>query len=278
MDLLLLPFQLGFMQSAFLVTALVALPCGLLSAIVVLKGWSLIGDAIAHAVLPGVVLAYLIGAPLVVGAFAAGMGAALLTGWLDQHSRVKRDTLMGVVFSGMFALGLVMISQITTTLHLDHILYGNVLGAGARDIWTAGLVAGGVVAVFGLAWRALMTHAFDPVQAHAVGLPTGLLHHGLVAMVAACVVAALAATGMILVIALLITPGATAFLITRRFGRMLIISVVLSVSSGLFGVYLSFLIDSAPAATIVCILTGIFLVTLGLRALALRRLRAKAAR
>src|SRR6056297_3705436 len=146
-ETLLLPFQFPFMQNAFLIAALISVPTALLSCFLVLKGWALMGDAVSHAVLPGIVLAYILGIPLIVGAFVAGMTCAVATGYLSSNSRVKEDTVMGVVFSGMFGLGIVLYVSIETNAHLDHILFGNMLGVGAQDLWTAGtisaLVAGG---------------------------------------------------------------------------------------------------------------------------------------
>ncbi|MGB3406408.1 MAG: metal ABC transporter permease [Jannaschia sp.] len=266
-DALLLPFQLPFLRDAMLVALLVAAPCGLLSAFLVLKGWSLIGDAISHAVLPGVVAAYLLGLPLIVGAFAAGMGSALLTGWLDTHSRVKRDTLMGVVFSGMFATGIVAVTWIAPEIHLDHILFGNLLGVGHLELWTAGVIAAVILTVMALRWRDFLLHAFDPTQARAAGLRIQWLHNGLLAMISAAVVSALGAVGIILVIALLVTPGAIAFLLVRRFGPMLLLSMGLACVSAILGLYLSIALDSTPAATIVVVLTAGFLAALGWRAL-----------
>ncbi|MEL6585719.1 MAG: metal ABC transporter permease [Pseudomonadota bacterium] len=266
-DTLLLPFQLPFLRDALFAALLVAIPCGLLSPFLVLKGWSLIGDAISHAVLPGVVLAYVLGLPLIVGAFAAGMGSAWLTGWLDQHSRVKSDTLMGVVFAGMFALGLVLVTWIAPGIHLDHILFGNLLGIEPHELWTAGTIAAAITAILALRWRDFLLHAFDPTQAKAAGIQVKWLHHGMLAMISGAVVAALGAVGIILVIALLVTPGATAFLLTKRFGPMMVISASIAAGSAIIGLYLSISLDSAPAATIVLVLTVTFLAALLWRAL-----------
>lgn len=266
-DTLLMPFQFGFMQNAFLITILVAIPTALLSCFLVLKGWALMGDAISHAILPGVVLAYILGLPLIVGAFAAGMVTALSTGYLAQNSRVKQDTVMGVVFSGMFGLGIVMYVATPSDVHLDHILYGNMLGVGAEDLWTAGLIALVVTAGLLLKWKDLMLHAFDPAQARASGLPVQLLHYGLLTAISLSIVATLTATGLILAVALLIAPGAIAFLLTRRFSAMLITATAINLAAMLGGVYASFWLDSAPAPTIVLVQTALFLMAF------LRRLR-----
>ena len=259
MDIVLQPFQFPFMNNAFLMMAILSVPTSLLSCYLVLKGWSLMGDAISHAVLPGVVLAYLINIPLIIGAFCAGMVCALATGFLSENSRVKQDTVMGIVFSGMFGFGIVLYTKITTDVHLDHILFGNMLGVGPDQLWTSGLIAA-FVGVVMIAKRAdFMLHAFDPIQAQAVGLRVGWLHYGMLALISLTIVATLSAVGIILSIGLLIAPGAIAYLMTKRFDRMLMIAVLVTLGSGLLGVYISFFIDSAPAPTVVLILTAIFI-------------------
>jgi manganese/iron transport system permease protein len=258
-ETLLLPFQFPFMQNGFLISLIVSPAAALLSCFLVLKGWALMGDAVSHAILPGVVLAYLLGIPLIVGAFTAGMGCSLLTGYLAENSRVKRDTVMGVVFSGMFAVGLILFVAFPSDAHLDQILFGNMLGVGPADLWTGLAISGPVVAVLSLKWRDFLLHAFDPAQAQAAGLNTRLLHYGLLTILSLVVVAVLASVGLILAVALLVTPGAIAFLVTRSFGRMLVVSVVVCTGSMLTGIYASFWLDSAPAPTIVLVLTGLFL-------------------
>jgi len=260
MDILLQPFQFAFMNNAFLMLTIIAVPTSLLSCYLVLKGWSLMGDAISHAVLPGVVLAYLLNIPLIIGAFCAGMVCALATGFLAENCRVKQDTVMGIVFSGMFGFGIVLYTKITTDVHLDHILFGNMLGVGSADLWTSGLIAGFVAIVITAKRQDFLLHAFDPIQAQAVGLPVGLLHYGLLTLISLTIVATLTAVGIILSIGLLIAPGAIAFLLTKRFERMLPIAVGVTVFSGFTGIYLSFYIDSAPAPTIILVLTAIFIV------------------
>ena len=258
MDLL-APFAFPFMQQAFLIGVLVAVPTALLSCFVVLKGWSLMGDAVSHAVLPGIVLAYIAGLPLAIGAFVAGLGCALATGALKDHCRVKEDTLLGVVFSGMFALGIVLFTKVPTNVHLDHILFGDMLGISGNEIVETALIALFAGGALLLKWRDLLLHAFDPQQARAIGLPTRVLHYGLLCVLTLVVVGALRATGIILAVALLIAPGAIAFLLTSRFERMLALAVGIAVIASLLGVYLSFFLDSAPAPTIVLILTLFFI-------------------
>jgi manganese/iron transport system permease protein len=225
----------------------------------VLKGWSLMGDAISHAILPGVVIAYIVGFPLAIGAFAAGMTCALTTGFLKENSRIKQDTVMGVVFSGMFGLGIVLYVKIETELHLDHILFGDMLGIGWDDIVQTAIIGAITAGILGLKWRDFLLHAFDPAQARAVGLQVRLLHYGLLCMISLTIVGALKAVGIILAIAMLIAPGAIAFILTRKFSTMLVLSVVIAVIASFLGVYLSFFIDSAPAPTIVLLMTMIFI-------------------
>jgi manganese/iron transport system permease protein len=255
LDSLLQPFQLEFMRYALVISVLVAIPAALLSCFLVLKGWSLMGDSISHAVFPGVVIAYIVGLPYAVGAFAAGMVCALATGFLKENSRIKQDTVMGVVFSGMFGLGLVLYVKIQSDVHLDHILFGDMLGVDLADIIETGLIAVAATAIILVKWRDLLLHAFDPAQARAIGLPVKLMHYGLLAILSLTIVGALKAVGIILVIALLIAPGAIAFLLTRKFSSMLAIAVIIAVLASFFGVYLSFFIDSAPAPTIVLLMT-----------------------
>ena len=260
METLLFPFQFAFMNNAFLMMSIIAVPTSLLSCYLVLKGWSLMGDAISHAVLPGIVLAYVLGIQLIIGAFAAGMFCALSTGFLDENRRVMHDTIMGIVFSGMFGFGLVLYTKISTEMHLDHILFGNMLGVSGQDLLTAGAIALLVAVVIIAKRREFMLHAFDPIQAQAVGLRVGWLHYGLLALISLTIVATLSAVGIILAIGLLIAPGAIAFLLTKRFALMLPIAVGVTLFSGFAGVYLSFFIDSAPAPTVILVLTLIFVV------------------
>ncbi len=257
-ETLLLPFRFPFMQNAFYISLLVSVPTALLSAYLVLKGWALMGDAVSHAVLPGIVLAYILQIPLVIGAFAAGMTCALATGYLSANSRVKQDTVMGVVFSGMFGIGIVLYVSITSDAHLDHILFGNMLGVEPHELWTAGLISLAVSAAIIVKWKDLLLHSFDPAQARASGLPVGWLHYGLLAALSLTIVATLSAAGLILAIGLLVAPGAIAFLLVRRFSTMLAVSVAVCMASMLSGTYLSFFLDSAPAPTIILVLTALF--------------------
>lgn len=259
-DTLLLPFQLPVMVNAMIISFIIAVPAALLSCFLVLKGWSLMGDAVSHAVLPGVVIAYIINIPFIIGAFVAGMICAIATGFLQENSRVKQDTVMGVVFSGMFGFGIVLYTKIQSDVHLDHILFGNMLGVGTSDIITTLTIAVIVSLVVVVKWRDLLLHSFDPAQAKVAGLPVQIIHYGLLIILSLTIVSALKAVGIILTIALLIAPGAIAFLLTRRFETMLLVALAASVTSSFLGVYLSMFLDSAPAPTIVLLMTILFIV------------------
>lgn len=256
------PFAYDFMQRALVVAVLVGAVSAALSCFLVLKGWSLMGDAISHAVLPGIVVAFVLGLPLAVGAFAAGLFSAVATGYLKANSRVKEDTVMGIVFSGMFGLGLVMFTRVETDQHLSHILFGNMLGVTMGDLIETAIVAGGTLLIVLAKRRDFLLYAFDPQHARVVGLPVNLLHYGLLVLLALTIVASLKAVGIILVVAMLITPGATAFLVTRTFGRMLAVAMSVAIGSSVLGTFISFHLDAATGPCIVLIQTAVFLLAL----------------
>jgi ABC-type Mn2+/Zn2+ transport system permease subunit len=255
---LLEPFQYGFMLQAMGMGALVAAVGAVLSCFLVLRGWSLMGDAISHAVLPGVVLAYVAGIPLAIGAFASGLFCALATGWIKANSRIKEDTVMGVVFTGLFAFGLVLFSRTPSDLHLDHILFGNILGISSAQLWETGLLSAVVLGVVLALRRDLLLICFDPSHAQALGKSVRGLTYLLLVLLSLAIVASMKAVGLILVIAMLVTPGATALLLTKRFDRMLIVAVSVAVASAVVGVYVSFFLDGSPAACIVLLQTVAF--------------------
>ncbi len=248
---LLAPLGYDFMLRALLVSSLVGAVCAVLSCFITLKGWSLMGDAVSHAVLPGVVLAYLLNLPFVIGAFVFGLISVSAIGFIQSRSRVKEDTVIGVVFTALFSLGLVMISRVSSDVHLSHILFGDVLGISDADLWQtviAGAVALGAIL---LLRRDLLLYVFDATHARSIGLNTGLLYGALLVILALTIVSALQTVGVILVVAMLITPGATAYLLTDRFSRMLILAVTAGVLSSLIGTYASYFLDGATGACIV---------------------------
>jgi manganese/iron transport system permease protein len=256
------PLSYGFMQRALLVAVLTGAVCAVLSCYLVLKGWSLMGDAVSHAVLPGIVLAFVLGLPLAVGAFAAGLFCAVATGYLKDNSRLKEDTVMGIVFSGMFGLGLVLFTKVETDQHLLHVLFGNMLGVTDRDLIETALVAGVTLAIVLAKRRDLLLYCFDPNHARAAGLKVEWLHYGLLALLSLTIVASLKAVGVILVVAMLVAPGATAFLVTRRFERMLIVAAAVAIVSSVLGTLVSFHINGSTGPCIVLIQAGIFVLAL----------------
>lgn len=259
MNWLLEPVQYEFMRQALIIGLLVAVPAAVLSCLLVLRGWSLMGDAVSHAVLPGIVIAYIIGIPMVIGAFIAGMLCAAATGYFTEHSRLKEDTAMGVVFSGMFALGIVLFTFVHTNLHLDNVLFGNLLGVSWTDIVQTGAITLFVLIVFLIKRRDILVFAFDPQHAGVIGINTKHMQHALLALLSLVIIASIKAVGIILVISVLIAPGAISFLLTDRFERMLIVSVIIATSCSALGIYGSYYIDSAPAPTIVVLLTLVFI-------------------
>jgi manganese/iron transport system permease protein len=259
-DWIAVPLSYPFMQRALIVSLLVGAVCAVLSCYLVLKGWSLMGDAVSHAVLPGIVIAHVLAIPLAIGAFAAGLLCAVLTGYLKDNSRVKEDTVMGIVFSGMFGFGLVIFTKVDTDQHLNHILFGNVLGVSIQDVAETGLMAGGTLVAVLLRRKDLLLYCFDPNHARAIGLPVRLLHYGLLVFLSLTIVASLKAVGIILVVAMLVAPGAVAYLLTDSFERMLVIACAVSTAACAVGTIVSFRIDAATGACIVLIQALIFVI------------------
>jgi manganese/iron transport system permease protein len=252
------PLQFAFMRNALLVGTMIAAMCAVLSCFLILKGWSLMGDAVSHAVLPGIVLAYIAGIPLVIGSFVAGLFCAVSTGFIKQNSRVKEDTVMGVVFTGMFAFGLVLFSRTESDMHLDHILVGNILGIRHSQVWQT-LALGGVVLGVTLALRRdLLLICFDPGQARVMALPDRFLNYLLLSLLSLAIVVALHAVGIILVVAMLVTPGSIAHLWTDRFDRMLGIAVAAATGSTVTGIFISYHISGNTGACIVLVQALLF--------------------
>lgn len=250
-DLILTPLQYPFMQNALAVAVISAAVCGMLSAWLVLMGWSLMGEAVANSILPGVVLAYILGIPLGIGAFVFGMLAVALIGGIGRTTVLKRDTTIGVVFTSLFALGLVLISTVTTQTHLQHILFGNVLGTARTDLYQVAALGAVTVAVLLIKRRDFTLVAFDRVYAQAIGLPVGLLTAVLLVLLALTTVTALQTLGVILVVAILVLPGATAFLLVRSFGAMLAVSASVGALAAGIGVYVSYWANVSTGGSIV---------------------------
>jgi len=256
------PFQFPFMRDAWLVGSIVGVLCAVLSCYLILKGWSLMGDAISHAILPGVVFAYLAGIPLSIGAFAAGFFCAISTGFIKARSRVKEDTVLGVVFTGMFALGLVVYSKIESDIHLNHILFGSLLGISKSQMIETSIFGSIALLFIFMFRRDLLLFCFDPSHARSIGLNVSFLYYLLLALISLSIVVSIQAVGTILVISMLITPGCTARLLTSRFDRMCAIAVGSALCSALLGTYISYFINGATGSCIVLVQSFQFLIAL----------------
>jgi manganese/iron transport system permease protein len=256
------PLTHSFMQRALLMATLIGVVCSIFSCFLVLKGWSLMGDAISHAVLPGIALAFIAGIPLSIGAFLGGLFCAVATGYLKDNSRVKEDAVMGIVFSGMFAIGLIMLTKIETDIHLLHILFGNILGISPKSVIEASIIAILCAAIMLIKRRDLMLFCFDPDHAQIIGLPIKALNFGLLILLALTIVASLQAAGIILVISMFIAPGAIGFMLSNTFDRMLVIAIGASIFSCITGTLISFHLDVATAPLIVVIQALLFVLSL----------------
>ena len=245
------PLQYGFLTRALVVTLAAAVVASVLSCWLILMGWSLMGDAVSHSVLPGVALAYIVGVPFSIGAFIFGAGAVALIGAVKSTTKLKSDTVIGVVFTALFAVGLAIISRTPSQVDLMHILFGNVLGVTDGELWQV-LILGALTLVIVLIKRRDLTLlAFDRTHAHVIGLNTKALSALLLGLLALSVVVGLQAVGIILVVAMLITPGATAFLLTRSFDRMLILAVLITTTAAVSGIYASYYLDISTGASVV---------------------------
>lgn len=260
METLLLPFSYGYMFNAMWVSALVGGVCAFLSAYLMLKGWSLIGDALSHSIVPGVAGAYMLGLPFALGAFAAGGLAAGAMLFLNQRSGLKEDTIIGLIFTSFFGLGLFMVSLSPTSVSVQTITMGNILAITPSDTLQLAIIGFVTLAVLLAKWKDLMVTFFDENHARSIGLKPDLLKVIFFMLLSASCVAALQTVGAFLVIAMVVTPGATAYLLTDRFPRLLIVSVAIGVLTSFFGAYLSFFVDGATGGIIVSLQTVIFLV------------------
>ena len=256
---LLVPFSYNYMLKAMWVSALVGGVCAFLSAYLMLKGWSLMGDALAHSIVPGVAGAYILGAPFAVGAFFAGIIASLAMQFVKQKSRLREDAVIGLVFTALFALGLLMASIWPTSVSIQTIVLGNILATSDEDVVQVAAIAAISLAILLFIWKDLMVTFFDENHARSIGIRTGALKIVFFTLLSACTVAALQTVGACLVIAMVVTPGATAYLLTDRFGRLILISVALGITTSFVGAYLSFFLDGATGGVIVSLQTLVFL-------------------
>ncbi len=256
------PFQYEFMVKALGVSALVGLVCAVLSCYLVLKGWSLMGDAVSHSVLPGVAISYMLGIPFSIGAFVFGFISVLSIGFIKRQTRIKEDAVIGLVFNTYFALGLILISKTPSSVDLTHVLFGHVLGISNDDLLQTALIGAVTLAGIFILRKDLMLFCFDENHARAIGLNTTFLYYALLSLLALTIVAALQTVGIILVISMLIAPGAIAYLLTDRFDRMMVIAAVVSVICSLVGAYASYHLDASTGGCIVVLQGMVFMVAL----------------
>jgi manganese/iron transport system permease protein len=262
MEELLAPLHYEYMVKAILVSGLVGTVCAFLSCFVTLKGWSLMGDALSHSVVPGVAFAYLMNWPFAAGAFITGLLAALGMGFVKTKTPLREDAVIGVVFTAFFALGLLMISMNPSSVDLKTVIYGNILGIADEDIWQVVIISAVAFAILGLKWKDLLLYCFDSGQARALGLNVSVLHFTLLTLLSATAVAALQAVGAVLVVAMFVTPGATAYLLTDRFSRMLWIATSMGATTSLAGAYASYFFNGSTGGCIVTLQSIIFVLTL----------------
>lgn len=256
------PLQYEFMVKAIFVSALVGMVCAALSCYMTLKGWSLMGDAVSHAVLPGVAVAYMLNIPLAIGAFVFGVGSVMAIGFIKSQTRIKEDTVIGLVFTGFFALGLVLISKVRSSIDLTHILFGNVLGIADADIVQTVIISIFTLVALAILRKDLILFCFDSTHARSIGLNTTFLYYVLLSLLSLTAVAALQTVGIILVVAMLVTPGATAYLLSDRFDIMMLIAMVSGIFSSVMGTYISYYLDASTGGCIVILQTLVFIIAM----------------
>ncbi len=259
MEVLLEPFGYGYMFNAMWVSALVGAVCAFLSCYLMLKGWSLIGDALSHAIVPGVAGAYMLGLPFALGAFFSGGLAAAAMLFLNQRTKLREDAIIGLIFSSFFGLGLFMVSISPTSVNIQTIVLGNILAITPEDTLQLAIIGVVSLVILLAKWRDLMVVFFDENHARSIGLNPTLLRALFFTLLAACTVAALQTVGAFLVICMVVTPGATAYLLTDRFPRLIVIAVVIGTLTSLFGAYISYFLDGATGGIIVVLQTSVFL-------------------
>jgi manganese/iron transport system permease protein len=266
-DLLVIPMTYPFMARGLVAVIMVGIVCGTVGTYVVLRGMAFFGDALAHAILPGVAVGYLVSSGARGPVFWWGLGTAILTaigiGAIGRGARVKEDTAIGIVFAGMFALGIALISTVRSyAVDLTHFLFGDVLGVASSDLWLTGILGGIVLLTVLALYKEFLVLSFDPILAVTLRLPSGLLHYLLLVLIALTIVVSLQTVGVSLMVAMLVTPAATAYLLTRRLPVMMALSALFGALSGVIGLYLSFYISIASGAAIVLVCTAFFLLAL----------------
>lgn len=260
MEALIEPLQYGFMQRSLIIAILVGLICAIVGSYLIVQRLALLGDAISHSVLPGLAIAFLFGFNIFVGAFIAGVLSTLIIAWIRTRSPIKEDAAMGIVFSAFFALGITLITVIQkdNKIDLNHFLFGNILGVTTGDVRDTAIIAAVILAIVVLFYKELLFYTFDALGAQAAGLPTNLLNLGLMVLIALTIVASMKAVGVILVLSLLITPGATAYLLVKRLHHVMIVGAAIGIFSSISGMYLSYFYNLPSGAAIVMVTSALF--------------------
>ena len=258
------PLQYGFMQRSLLIAILVGIVCAIVGSYLMVQRLALLGDAISHSVLPGLAIAFILGANIFIGAFIAGVLSTVIIAWIKTRSTIKEDAAMGIVFSAFFALGITLITivQKDNKIDLNHFLFGNILGVTAEDAIDTALIVALVLLVVVFFYKELLFYTFDPLGAQATGLPVNLLNFGLMVLIALTIVASLKAVGVVLVLSLLITPASTAYLLVTRLHQVMILGAIIGVISSISGMYLSYFYNLPSGPAIVLVASGLFVVSL----------------
>jgi manganese/iron transport system permease protein len=258
------PLQYGFMQRSLLIAILVGIVCAIVGSYLMVQRLALLGDAISHSVLPGLAIAFILGANIFIGAFIAGVLSTVIIAWIKARSTIKEDAAMGIVFSAFFALGITLITivQKDNKIDLNHFLFGNILGVTAEDAIDTALIVALVLLVVVFFYKELLFYTFDPLGAQATGLPVNLLNFGLMVLIALTIVASLKAVGVVLVLSLLITPASTAYLLVTRLHQVMILGAIIGVISSISGMYLSYFYNLPSGPAIVLVASGLFVLSL----------------
>ncbi len=263
-DSLIEPLQYGFMQRSLIIAIVVGLICAVVGSYLMVQRLALLGDAISHSVLPGLAIAFMLGANIFLGAFIAGVTSTMVITWIRTRSPIKEDAAMGIVFSAFFALGITLITLIQkdNKIDLNHFLFGNILGVTVEEVVETAVIGAIVLLVVVLLYKELLFYTFDPLGAQAAGLPVNLLNFGLMVLIALTIVASMKSVGVVLVLSLLITPGATAYLLVKRLYQVMILGAVIGVVSSVSGMYLSYFYNLPSGPAIVLVVSGLFLLAL----------------
>jgi manganese/iron transport system permease protein len=264
LEALIEPLQYSFMQRSLIIAILVGLICAVVGSYLMVQRLALLGDAISHSVLPGLAIAFMLGANIFIGAFIAGVISTMAIAFIKTRSPIKEDAAMGIVFSAFFALGITLITiiQKSNKIDLNHFLFGNILGVTFDEVWDTAIIAAIILFVVGLLYKELLFYTFDPLGAQAAGLPVNILNFGLMLLIALTIVASMKAVGVILVLALLITPGATAYLLVKRLHQLMIFGAGIGIFSSISGMYLSYFYNLPSGPAIVLVASGFFILAL----------------